>query len=170
MHAQLCLTPWDLRDCSPPGKNTGVSCHFLLHGIFLTQRLNPHLLHLLHWQANYLPLSHLGSPFHCGCTNLHPHQPVHEGSLFFTSSPTLTICCLFNNSHSDRWDDTSLLFWFVILWWLVRLSIFFMCLLACISSLFHFYWKIVFHYYTTFFYPFIRSWTLGIFPLFNYYE
>ena len=26
-----------------PGKNTGVSCHFLLQGIFLTQELNLHL-------------------------------------------------------------------------------------------------------------------------------
>ena len=34
------LTPWD-----SPGKNTGMSCHFLLQGIFLTQGLNPHLLH-----------------------------------------------------------------------------------------------------------------------------
>ena len=31
-----------------PGKNTGVGCHFLLHGIFLTQGLN---LGLLHWQV-----------------------------------------------------------------------------------------------------------------------
>ena len=30
------------------GKNTGMSCHFLLQGIFLTQRLNPCLLSLLH--------------------------------------------------------------------------------------------------------------------------
>ena len=34
----------------------------LLQGIFLTQRLNPCLLHLLHWQADSLPLSHLGNP------------------------------------------------------------------------------------------------------------
>ena len=27
-----------------------------------TQGSNPHLLHLLHWQADSLPLSHLGSP------------------------------------------------------------------------------------------------------------
>jgi len=32
------LCPWDF-----PGKNTGVGCHFLLQGIFLTQELNPHL-------------------------------------------------------------------------------------------------------------------------------
>ena len=34
-------------------------CHVLLHGIFLTQELNPHLLY---WQADSLPLSHKGSP------------------------------------------------------------------------------------------------------------
>ena len=37
----------------------GVGCHFLLQEIFLTQGSNPHLLH---WQADSLPLSHLGSP------------------------------------------------------------------------------------------------------------
>ena len=45
------LCPWDFT-----GKNTGVSCHFLLQEIS-TQGLN--LLHLLHWQADSLPLSHL---------------------------------------------------------------------------------------------------------------
>ena len=58
--------------CSPPGssvhgdvpgKNTRVGCHALLHRIFSTQGLNLHLLHLLHWQADSLPLHHLGSPF-----------------------------------------------------------------------------------------------------------
>ena len=43
------------------GKNTGVVCHFLLQGVFLTQGSNPHLLCLLHWQADSLPLSHLRS-------------------------------------------------------------------------------------------------------------
>ena len=47
------LCPWDF-----PGKNTGMGCHFLLQGIFLTQESNPHLLCLLHWQADSLPLSH----------------------------------------------------------------------------------------------------------------
>ena len=37
------LCPWDF-----PGKNTVVGCHFLLQGLFPTQRSNPHLLH---WQA-----------------------------------------------------------------------------------------------------------------------
>ena len=48
------LCPWDSL-----GKNTGVGCHFLLQGIFLIQGLN---LSLLHWQADFLPLRHWGSP------------------------------------------------------------------------------------------------------------
>ena len=51
-HARL-LCPWSF-----PGKNTGVGCHFLLEGVFHTQGSNPHLLCLLHWQADSLPLSH----------------------------------------------------------------------------------------------------------------
>ena len=39
-----------------------MSCHALLQEIFLTQGSNPHLLHLLHWQAGSLPVGHLGSP------------------------------------------------------------------------------------------------------------
>ena len=65
--AQSCPTFSDLMDCSSarflcpwdcPGKNTGVGCHFLLQRIFLTQGLNPGLLH---WQVNSLSLNHLGS-------------------------------------------------------------------------------------------------------------
>ena len=37
------------------GKDTGVGCHFLLQGVFLTQGLNSHLLCLLHWLADSLP-------------------------------------------------------------------------------------------------------------------
>ena len=51
------ICPWDF-----PGKNTGVGCHFLYQGIFLTQGSNPHLLKLLHWQADSLTLHHLGGP------------------------------------------------------------------------------------------------------------
>ena len=45
------LCPWDL-----PGRNTGVGCHALLQGIFLTQGSNPRLLFFLHWQAASLSL------------------------------------------------------------------------------------------------------------------
>ena len=44
------LCPWD-----SPGKNTGVGCHALLQGIFLTQGLNPCLQRLLHLQVASLP-------------------------------------------------------------------------------------------------------------------
>ena len=50
---QLFATPWTvpvrlLCAWNSPGKNTGGGCHFLLQGIFPTQGLNPHLLHLPH--------------------------------------------------------------------------------------------------------------------------
>ena len=38
-----------------------MGCHFLLLGIFLTQVLNPHLVCLLRWQADSVPLYHLES-------------------------------------------------------------------------------------------------------------
>ena len=47
------LCPWD-----SPGKNTGVDCHFLIQGIFLTQGSNPSPA----LPADSLPLSHWGSP------------------------------------------------------------------------------------------------------------
>ena len=39
-----------------------MGCHFILQRIFPIWRLNPSLLHLLHWQADSLPLHHLGNP------------------------------------------------------------------------------------------------------------
>ena len=68
--AQLCLTLCNPIDCSPPGssvhghspgKNTGVSCHALLQGIFLTQGSN---LGLLHCRQILYCLSHQRSPFY----------------------------------------------------------------------------------------------------------
>ena len=62
---QSCPTLCNPMDCSPPGssiqgdspgKNTGVGCHALLQGIFLSRGLNPPLLFLLHWQAGSLTL------------------------------------------------------------------------------------------------------------------
>ena len=45
------LCPWD-----SPGKNARTGCHALLQGIFLTQGLNPCLLHC---RQIFCPLSHL---------------------------------------------------------------------------------------------------------------
>ena len=62
-HVPLFATPWTVTHqahCpwNSPGKNTGAGSHFLFQGIFPTQGLN---LCLLHWQADSLPLSHLGN-------------------------------------------------------------------------------------------------------------
>ena len=70
VHALSCAQPSGTRGLEPtrllcplfPGKNTGVSCHFLLQRVFPTQGSNRHLLHLQHWQLDSLPLQHLGSP------------------------------------------------------------------------------------------------------------
>ena len=65
---QLCLTLCDFMDGSPPGssvygdspgKNTGVGCHALLQGIFMTQGLNPGLPHC---RLILYHLSHQGNP------------------------------------------------------------------------------------------------------------
>ena len=66
-HVQLSVTPMN---CSPPGSSVhGIfqtrhwsALPFLLQGIFPTQGSNPHLLCLLHWQADSLPLAPPGKP------------------------------------------------------------------------------------------------------------
>ena len=62
---QSCLTlatPWTIAHQDPPSmgfpRQEYWSGQFFLQGIFLTQGLNPRLLH---WQEGSLPLSHLGS-------------------------------------------------------------------------------------------------------------
>ena len=65
---QLCLTLCNPMNCNPPGssvhrdspgKNTGVGCHALLQGIFLTHGSDPGLLHCM-W--SFHQLRHQGSP------------------------------------------------------------------------------------------------------------
>ena len=67
--AQLYLTLCDPTDCSPPSssvhwdspsKNTGVGCHALLQGIFLTQKLN---WGLLYFRRILYQQSYQGSPY-----------------------------------------------------------------------------------------------------------
>ena len=60
----LFAMPWTVAHQAPLSMESpkeGKNCHFLLQGIFWTQGSNPHLLHLLHGQADSLLLKHLGS-------------------------------------------------------------------------------------------------------------
>ena len=66
--AYQAVSPWD-----SPGKNTGVGCHFLLQGIFLTQASNPCLLHL----------------------------PALAGGFFTTSTTRCCCCCYVASVVSD---------------------------------------------------------------------
>ena len=78
-HVQLCGPI----NCSPPGssvygifqaRNTGAGHHFLLQAIFPTQGSNLHLLCLLHWQADSLPLAPPGKP-HTDCHSIISFMP-----------------------------------------------------------------------------------------------
>jgi len=89
LHAQSCLTLCNPFNFSPSGssvhgillaKKTGVCCHFLLQGIFLTQGSNPRLLCLLHWQVDSLPLASSGKL----TTSVLPHGPQRLKYLLFS--------------------------------------------------------------------------------------
>ena len=69
---QSCPTLCNPIDGSPPGSPVPGSLQArtlewiaisFSRGIFSTQGSKPHLSHLLHWQADSLPLSHQGSPY-----------------------------------------------------------------------------------------------------------
>ena len=55
-----------------------MGCHLLLQGIFPTQESIPHLLH---WQADSLPLSHQGSPSVKGQMLIKESLSCREGAL-----------------------------------------------------------------------------------------
>ena len=67
---QSCLILCNLMDCSSPSSTVHeifqgrileqIAISFSM-GIFLTQRLNPLVLPLLHWQVDSIQLYHLGS-------------------------------------------------------------------------------------------------------------
>ena len=101
---QSCPILCDPMDCSPPdssvcgnspGKNSGVGCHALLQRIVPTQKMNLHLLRLLHWLVGSLPLGHLvqfssvaqSCPTLCDPMNRSmPGLPVHHQLPEFTQT------------------------------------------------------------------------------------
>ena len=72
------LCPWN-----SPGINTGMGYHFLLLGIFPTQGLN---LYFLHWQADFLLLSHPGRLFNSWIYSV----------ILFWINECVFFCCCFN--------------------------------------------------------------------------
>ena len=98
-HVQLFVTarllcPWDFL-----GKTTGVGCHFLLQGIFPTQGVNSHLLQLLHWQANSLPLHHPRNPTRKRRMTKSTEIPItgEDKDLILHSNHTLVYCASSEN-------------------------------------------------------------------------
>ena len=103
---QSCPTLHDPVDCSPPGSSvhgilqarihTGVGCHALLQGIFLSQGLNPGLLHsrLIHYH-----LSHQGSPR----LFIHLLQPSNSScSILLRTCIWLGFALVVSKLHSDN--------------------------------------------------------------------
>ena len=87
------LCPWD-----SPDKNTGMGCHFLFQDIFPNPGIKPTPPVL---QADYLPLSHLGSLFLFhgpinGFENISSHlnsSAAFSGFFFFLPPPYQQILC-----------------------------------------------------------------------------
>ena len=115
--AQSCLTLCNRMNSSPRnflGKSTGVGCHFLLQGIFLTQGSNPGLLHP---RQRLLPLSHQGS-IEKIWTNI--GQPIivltSNYSLCleppqFLLSPCLSPGPLFSSAEGWQWFPATAILW-----------------------------------------------------------
>ena len=89
-----------------PGKKTGVGCHDLLQGIFLTQGSNPSLLHLLHWHIGALLRAPPGKPTTTQCSKIQI-TPYHPGLRPLLS---LGIRSLLPNAHWSGvvWPDCCL--------------------------------------------------------------
>ena len=135
MLTQPCPTFWDPMDGSPPGssvhgifpgKNTRVSCHFLLQGTFPIQGSNPGLLCLLHWQAESLPLSHQGSPWFTplvlGTYSLVVSEGCLEVSPFSRSLLKMPLWCRIWNYFQTA-DSCPMWIWHLMPFWLWKCGI-----------------------------------------------
>ena len=86
--ANLKKAPWTVRLLCPwnsPGKNIGVWSHSLLQGIFLTQGLNPDLLH---YRQTFYHLTHQGIPVRICFTHF---------NIFHWDVLSASYCCVTNH-------------------------------------------------------------------------
>ena len=95
-HVQLFSTPWSVACQTPcpwnsPGKNTGVSNHSLLQGIFLTQGLN---LDLMHCRQILYCLSHKGNPL-VPQSGIEPTRLALKGKVLATGPPGKSLLIAF---------------------------------------------------------------------------
>ena len=95
-----------------PGKNTGVGCHFLLQGIFLTRDWIGSLLYLLHWQMSSLSLYHLGS--HIKPPQLFPMVSLRERRMRTSRMPPIKGWCLAATPKGTPWGEA---WWEIIGCW-----------------------------------------------------
>ena len=107
---QSCPTLWNVVDCSPPGSSVhGIFRQEYWSGLpFLTQGLNPHLLH---YRQILFPLSHLPLyhwvQFSCSvvsdslwpCGQWHTIPPVHHRLLGFTQTHLHWVGDAIQSSH-----------------------------------------------------------------------
>ena len=114
------LSPWNFL-----GKNTEVGFYFLLQDIFLTQRFNPLLLRLLHWQVDSLPMSHffcvlaasgLQTPWSHGLASFHSYI-----SQILTINSKYTKLCVYIYKmiylFKKHWQNPS--YWFFFFFFLL---------------------------------------------------
>ena len=80
-----------------------LDCHFLFEGIFPTQGSNLCLLHLLHWQADSLPLSHLGILQNRRQALIkQSHQSIHKHEIDRSSEGEIASRSIMSNSLQHR--------------------------------------------------------------------
>ena len=78
-----------------PGKKTIVGCHILLQGIYPIKESNPHLLCLLCWQEDSLPLASPGKP----------QRKPSEGLIWKSGLQRWRVWCEVGRLHSFRGSD-----------------------------------------------------------------
>ena len=107
IHAQsrngfwLFVTSWTAAHWAPismrfSGGNTGLGCHFLLQGIFLTRGPKLHLLHLLHWQAGFFF-------FFNHCTTLEGHVTLYSAKSLPLPASLMTILVQYLPAMWETW-------------------------------------------------------------------